>query len=62
VQSEDQNFRILKSGKSNETLKAFLKVKKANEVLLSVKGLQTWKTDVRQMQKKISFQPFTLSK
>ena len=62
VKSEDRDFRILKSEKSNETLKAYLKVKNVNEVLLSVKGLQTWKTDVRQMPKKISFHPSTLSK
>ena len=59
MKHEDRHFEIFKSEKSAESLKAFVKVKDVYEVIQSVKALKTWKTDVRQMPKKITFHPST---
>ena len=61
VKTEDQIFKIVKSKKFDNCLKTILKVKDIPEVLQSVEGLNTWKTDVRRMPKKITFHPSTLS-
>ena len=60
VKCEDRNFKIIKSEKSADAFEVIMKVKGVSEVLKAVRGLKTWKTNVRKIPENGSFFPYFL--